>query len=82
MNLEVTPEIEEMVQTIFRSGQYESEAEVLQEALDLLKKRDQLRLDIKQGLSELERGEGIEGHEVFRELEEKAAQLATSDHKP
>lgn len=75
MSLEVTPEIEEMVQTILGAGHYESESQVIHEALNLLKKRDQLRTDIRQGLSEIERGEGIEGDEVFRELEEKAAQL-------
>ena len=33
MSLEITPEIEEIVQTIFRSGNHESEADVLHEAL-------------------------------------------------
>jgi len=75
MSLEVTPEIEEIVHTIFRTGHYESESEVIHEALNLLRKRDQLRVEIKQGLLEIERGEGIEGDDVFRELEEKAAQL-------
>jgi Arc/MetJ-type ribon-helix-helix transcriptional regulator len=44
MSLEITTEIEEMVQTILRTGEYESEAEVLHEALTLLKERDRLRL--------------------------------------
>ncbi len=79
MSLEITPEIEEMVQTIFCSGNYESEADVLHEALDLLKRRDRLRLDISQGLSELESGYCIGEKEVFAELEEKAAQLLKAD---
>jgi antitoxin ParD1/3/4 len=78
MSLEVTPEIEEIVRSIFRTGQYESESQVIHEALNLLQKRDQLRLDIKQGLSEIERGEGIEGEKVLRELEEKAARIANA----
>lgn len=72
MTLEITPEIEEMVQTIFRAGQYESESQVLYEALGLLKKRDRLRSDINQGLAELERGDCLEGDEVLAELEAKA----------
>jgi antitoxin ParD1/3/4 len=76
MSLEITTEIEEMVQTILRTGEYESEAEVLHEALTLLKDRDRLRLDINQGLSELDRGERLEGDKVFAELEEKVAQLS------
>jgi len=78
MSVEVTPEIEEIVQAIYRTGHYENESEVIHEALNLLRKRDQLRLEIKQGLLEIERGEGIEGEDVFRELEEKAAQLTKS----
>ncbi len=75
MNLEITPEIEEMIRAIFHTGQYKSEADVLHEALNLLKIRDRLRLDINQGISELEAGHRIEGDEVFDELEAKAAQL-------
>ncbi len=78
MSLHITPEIEEMVQTIFRTGNYESEADVLCEALNLLKKRDRLRIDINQGLSELESGHPISGDEVFGELEAKAVQLVNA----
>ncbi|MBI4963790.1 MAG: type II toxin-antitoxin system ParD family antitoxin [Desulfomonile tiedjei] len=76
MSLEVTPEIEEIVHTLFRTGQYESESQIIHEALNLLRKRDQLRLDIKQGLSEIESGESIEGDEVLHELEERAGQIS------
>ncbi len=78
MSLDITPEIEEMVQTIFRAGNYESEDDVLYEALNLLKKRDRLRIDIIQGLSELEGGDAIGGSEVFAELEAKAAHLVNA----
>jgi antitoxin ParD1/3/4 len=76
MSVEVTPEIEEIVHSIFRTGRYETESQVIYEALNLLQKRDQLRLDVKQGLSEIERGEGLEGEEVLSELEERAARMA------
>ena len=79
MSLEITPEIEEMVQTIFRAGQYDSESQVLHEALVLLKKRDRLRFDISQGIAELERGDGLEGDEVLAELEAKADQLINTN---
>ncbi|MEW6529546.1 MAG: type II toxin-antitoxin system ParD family antitoxin [Thermodesulfobacteriota bacterium] len=79
MSLEMTPELEEMVQTIFGSGKYGSKAEVLHEALDLLKKRDELRQEINQGLAELDAGQSLKGEEVLRRLEERAAKLETSD---
>jgi len=78
MSIDITPEIAEMVQTILRTGNYESEADVLCEALNLLKKRDRPRIDINQGLAELESGHPIGGGEVFAELEAKAAQLANA----
>lgn len=79
MSVEITAEIEEMVQTIFRTGQYDSEADVLHEALMLLKERDRLRRDINQGLLELQEGNRLRGDEVFAELEEKVSQLTKSD---
>lgn len=76
MSLEIPPEIEEMVQSIFRSGQYDSESDVIREALGLLRQRDLLRRDINEGIAQIDRGERIAADEVFQELEEKAAQLA------
>ncbi|MEW6114488.1 MAG: type II toxin-antitoxin system ParD family antitoxin [Thermodesulfobacteriota bacterium] len=79
MSLEMTPEIEEMVQTILGSGKYGSKAELLHEALDLLKKRDELRREVSRGLAELEAGNSVDGEEVLRRLEERAAKLANRD---
>ena len=76
MSLQIPPEIEEMVQSLFRSGQYESESEVIREALGLLRRRDLMRRDINEGIAEIDRGERIGAEEVFQELEKKAAQLA------
>jgi antitoxin ParD1/3/4 len=75
MSLQIPPEIEEMVQSIFRSGQYENESEVIREALGLLRRRDLMRRDINEGIAEIDRGERIGADEVFQELEKKAAQL-------
>ncbi|MEI7450947.1 MAG: hypothetical protein WCJ75_15115 [Desulfomonile sp.] len=46
MVLEITPDLEEMVQSISRGGQYDSESAIIREALYLLRQRDQLRRDI------------------------------------
>jgi antitoxin ParD1/3/4 len=78
MGLEITPDLEEMVQSILRGGQYDSESAVLREALSLLRQRDRLRRDVQEGIAELDRGERIPGEEVFRELEEKIARLTES----
>jgi antitoxin ParD1/3/4 len=79
MTLEVTPEIEEMVQELLRSGNYSGTNQIFHEALALLSKRDRLRADIQKGLEELDRGEGIDGDEVFQSLRNKIAKLAGAD---
>ena len=68
----LSPKNEQFIQTAIRRGDYRDRGQVLDEAMELLRKRDDLRRDIQQGIGELDRGEGIEGEEVLRELEDKA----------
>lgn len=71
MALDITPDLEEMVRSILRGGQYDSESALLREALSLLRQRDELRRDIQEGIAELDQGEGVSIEEVFEQLEEK-----------
>ena len=73
MSIAITPEIEQLVHGIYAGGDYGSEADVLAAALLLLKQRDQLRIDLQQGYQELDRGERIDGDQVFAELRARAA---------
>jgi antitoxin ParD1/3/4 len=75
MALEITPELESVVQGIYAGGQYANEAEVLAAALHLLQQRDQLRRDLQLGVDELNRGDRLEAEEVFAELRQQAADL-------
>lgn len=67
MNVSLTPELETLVQQKVQSGLYTSASEVVREALRLLNDRDtvqqqrlaELRREIKVGLDQLDRGEGI-----------------------
>ncbi|MCC5630708.1 type II toxin-antitoxin system ParD family antitoxin [Nostoc sphaeroides CHAB 2801] len=78
MNISLTPELEQLVKDKVSSGKYHSVSEVMGEALRLLEERDRLRdqrlaelkAKIQVGIEELERGEGIDGEEVFAEIEE------------
>ncbi|BDI15416.1 hypothetical protein ANSO36C_12180 [Nostoc cf. commune SO-36] len=78
MNISLTPELEQLVQDKVNSGRYHSVSEVMGEALRLLYERDcvqeqrlaELKAKIQVGIEELERGEGIDGEEVFAEIEE------------
>ena len=79
MNLQITPEIKEKINNILQAGDYETETEVINDALNLLQKRNQLRMDIQEGLKQLDRSEFLEETEVFNNLEEKAARLMQAD---
>ena len=88
MNVELTPELEQLVQSKVDSGQYSSASEVIGEALRLLDDRDELfglskeeiRQKIEEGWQSAERGELFDGDEVFDRMDaeldamERAAQ--------
>lgn len=65
MNVSLPPELERLINDKMASGLYDSESEVIREALRLLKERDEvrnlavaeLRKDVLAGLAELDRGE-------------------------
>lgn len=72
MNVHLTPELEQLVQNKVQSGRYNSASEVVREALRLLEQKDELRTiqlqelrnRIDKGLSQLDRGDGVDG-DVF-----------------
>jgi len=80
MNVSLTPELESLVQQKVQSGLYSSASEVVREALRLLNDRDtiqqqrmaELRREIKVGLDQLDRGEGIPSEQVFAELKQRS----------
>ncbi|HEV7403527.1 MAG TPA: type II toxin-antitoxin system ParD family antitoxin [Chthoniobacteraceae bacterium] len=81
MNVSLTPELEELVARKVQSGRYQSASEVVREGLRLLEDQDRLRAaqlgevsrKIQVGLDQLDRGEGISGHEALEELNRKSA---------
>jgi len=73
MSVEMTPELENLVESILDAGGYRDENEVLSEALHLLQQRDRLRAEINKGIEELDRGERIGGEAVFAELQSKTS---------
>jgi Arc/MetJ-type ribon-helix-helix transcriptional regulator len=74
-NLQITLEIKQKIETILEAGGYETETEVIDDALNLLQKRNQLRMAIQDGLKQLDGGEFFEEDQIFNDLEEKAAKL-------
>lgn len=66
MNVSLTPVLEKLVADKVKSGFYHTASEVIREGLRLLEERDrlyqarldELRRDVRQGLDQLDRGEG------------------------
>lgn len=82
MNILLPRELEDQIQKKVESGQYDSPNEVVREALQLLEERDklreirleELRREIQIGIDQADRGELLDGPEVFDRLEEKFKQ--------
>ncbi len=80
MNVSLTRELEEYISRKINTGLYKSASEVIREALRLLRQRDQadrgalaeLHRDIRTGLDQLDRGEGIPGEQVLAEIRGRA----------
>jgi antitoxin ParD1/3/4 len=80
MNVSLTPELEKFVQTEVTSGLYQTASEVIRAGLRRLKEdqdarsgknpttRDELEARLLRSIDELDRGEGVDGEEVFRRL--------------
>jgi antitoxin ParD1/3/4 len=86
MNILLSKELERLIQDKVKSGRYLSASEVVAKALLLLDERDriqeaklaELKAKIRPGIEELDRDEGIDGEEVFAELEEDMRHTAAN----
>ena len=94
MNVSLTPELESLVQQKVQSGLYTSASEVVREALRLLNDRDtiqqqrmaELKREIKIGLDQLNRGEGIAHNEqslsaLFNEVKQEGRKALSRSRK-
>lgn len=78
MNISITPELDSFLQSRVKSGRYQTTSEVVREALRLLERHErereetltQLKAKLERGAGQAERGELIDGDEVFAELRE------------
>jgi len=76
VNVSLTPELEAFLQSRVRSGRYQTTSEVVREALRLLERHErereaafqELRAKLKRGAVQAERGDLLDGEEVFEEL--------------
>ena len=79
MNVHLTPELEQLVQSKVQSGRYNSAGEVVREALGIMEQRDEvrsiqlqeLRNRMDRALGESDRGEGTDGEEFIQGMWEE-----------
>jgi antitoxin ParD1/3/4 len=83
MNISLTPELAKFVEKEVESGLYQTASEVIRAGLRRLKEDQSARLprapktlaeletQLLQSLDRLDRGEGIDGEEVFRRLRKR-----------
>jgi antitoxin ParD1/3/4 len=85
MTIHLTPDLEQLIQSKIKSGRYNSASEMVREALQLLVQRDefftrhkeQIREQIEEGCQSAERGELVNGDEVFDRIDKE---LEAMDH--
>ena len=81
MNVSLTPELEQFVQSRVSSGRYQTASEVIREGLRLLEEREhardvameELRAKIRRGAEQADRGELLDGESVFEEIRQRSA---------
>ncbi len=89
MNVNLTPELEALIQRKVASGLYTNQSEVGREALRLLAEHDrlreahleQLRGALAEGLAQANRGELLDGAEVVAEVRESLRRRKKSKKK-
>lgn len=74
----LTPESDRYIKQAVASGVYQSEEEALEQAVGLLKKRDELWADVASGIRQADRGELLPAEVVFERLEARARRIESA----
>ncbi len=89
MNVHLTAELEQLVQSKVKSGRYKSESEVIEEALRLLEhrdevfalRRDEIRTQIEEGWLSAKSGDLADGEDVFDRIDAELEVMERSTGK-
>jgi antitoxin ParD1/3/4 len=76
MNVDIPNDLGQFVRQLIADGVVANENEALVEGLRLLQSREQLRRAVNLGIEQLDRGEGLDGEEVFDRLERRIDEVA------
>ena len=89
VNISITPELNAFVQSHVDSGRYQTASEVFREGLRLLERQERdreqafesLKARLRRGAAQAERGELLDGNEVFEELRRMIRERKPSTRK-
>ncbi|HWL95591.1 MAG TPA: hypothetical protein VNT79_18880 [Phycisphaerae bacterium] len=71
MNVGISADNEQFIATSLGSGRYTDSAALLNEAIALLKRRDEIIRAVDAGVDQLDQGDVVDGDHVFNRLAEK-----------
>ncbi len=75
MATEISPENQQYLKQVVQNGTYRDQREALDQAVELLRRRDPLRGDIQAGIDQADRGELIPAEMLFDRLEQRAEEI-------
>jgi putative addiction module CopG family antidote len=78
---ELSSENQNFISDLIQSGRYRTAGEALDQAVDLLKRRQRLVDDIEAGITQAENGDLIPADQVFDHLEKRAEQIVKASNK-
>jgi antitoxin ParD1/3/4 len=81
VNVHLTPELEDLVQSKVKSGRFNSASELVGEALRLLQRREEIRERIEEGWQSAKRGELVDGDEAFNRIDGELEVMERAAHK-
>lgn len=80
MNFSLTPENEAYLRGLVHAGMFSTEADAVNAAIVLLKRRQTLQAELQAGIDQADRGELIPAEDVFAEMDEYAAEIERRAH--
>ncbi len=75
MAAEISPDNQQYLKQVVQNGTYRDQREALDQAIELLRRRDQLRGDIQAGIDQADRSELIPADIVFDRLVQRAEEI-------
>ena len=75
MTQDLSPDNARYLDDAVREGIYQDVGQALDQAVDLLRQRDQLRADVQAGIAQADDGQLLDADEVFDRLEAKATNI-------